>query len=362
MKIIQLIYSLASGGAERFVVSLSNQLAEMGHDVQICIMLSSNDNKNVFNSQYLTSGIKLHSFGFDRGFSIAKLRTVEKFILEYKPDVVHCHLNVIPYIYRLSLIRKDIRFIHTIHNMAENAVGKSWQKVVNRFFYGKSLILPVTISDKCRLSYMQYYRLGAPDSIDNGCVLPQKSPSFQDVANEVSSYKRTHNTRVMIHVARFHAQKNQSMLIDIYNKLEKSGLDFLLLILGEGFDSGDGLQLKKKAGERIYFLGVKSNVADYLMCSDAFCLTSIYEGLPISLLEALACGVTPICTNVGGIPDVIKDGINGYLSECTPESYISAIQRYINGNIQKETLKAYFAKHYSIALCAERYVNVYSKL
>lgn len=361
MKIIQLIYSLASGGAERFVVSLSNQLVEMGHDIQICILLSGHEKKNVFNTQYLRSDIKLHSFGFERGFSIAKLKIVEKYILEFKPDVVHCHLNVIPYIYRLSLVCHDIKFIHTIHNTAENAVGKTWQRKINRFFYGKSYVLPVTISDKCRLSYMQYYNLDSTYSIDNGCDQPQKSKFFQDVVNEVNSYKMSHNTTVLIHVARFHVQKNQAMLIDVFNKLEKYGVDFTLLILGEGFDCGEGIKLKERACDRIHFLGVKSNVADYLMCSDGFCLTSIYEGLPISLLEALACSVIPICTNVGGIPDVIQDGKNGYLSECTPESYISAVNRFLAGNIQRETLQSYFAENYSMALCAEKYVNLYKK-
>ena len=111
---------------------------------------------------------------------------------------------------------------------------------------------------------------------------------------------------------------------------------------------------------KIYFLGEKNNVGDYLLFSDAFCLTSFYEGLPISLLEALSCGVTPICTSVGGIPDVIKDNQTGYLSDINVDSYYNAIQRFINKKIPRDNLIEYFNKNFSITVCAEKYEQVFN--
>ena len=64
----------------------------------------------------------------------------------------------------------------------------------------------------------------------------------------------------------------------------------------------------------VYFLGKVTNVSDYLLCADAFVLTSIFEGLPISLLEALSAGVIPVCTPVGGIINIVTKNI-GFLSE-----------------------------------------------
>lgn len=360
MKIIQLIYSLCSGGAERFVVSLSNQLAEMGHDVTICMLLSDKNTSYIFNCQFMNSHVKFHSMGFMPGFSLKKVTDVEKYILSQQPDVVHCHLNVIPYVFRLALTHSDIRFIHTLHNVAENASGKKWQKYVNRFFYKNGYITPVTISEKCRQSYMQYYGLPSPVSIDNGCEIPRKSIKFDAVTAEVESYKNNKNTPVFIHVARFHEQKNQKLLIEVFNELDRNEQDFVLLVIGDGFDHGLGAELKGQACGKIHFLGLKNNVADYLYCSDAFCLTSIYEGLPISLLEAMACGVVPICTNVGGVPDVISDGESGYLSGVGLDEYIETIGRYQDNMIPKEIIISEFDKCYSMEYCAQGYLSLYN--
>ena len=360
MKIIQLIYSLCSGGAERFVVSLSNQLTEMGHDVTVCMLLSDQNDSYVFNRQFLDSHVRFHSMGYLPGFSLSKVTDVEKYLLLQQPDVVHCHLNVVPYIFRLAIAQKNIKFIHTLHNVAENASGKKWQKSINRFFYKHGYITPVTISEKCRQSYVNYYGLPSPVSIDNGCEVPRKSIRFDEVVAEVESYKNNQDTPVFIHVARFHEQKNQKLMIDAFNELYRKEVDFVLLVIGDGFDRGAGAELKGRACEKIHFLGLKNNVADYLYCSDAFCLTSIYEGLPISLLEAMACGVIPICTSVGGVPDVISDGESGYLSGVGLDEYIETIGRYQDNMIPKEIIISEFDKCYSMEYCAQGYLSLYN--
>ena len=200
----------------------------------------------------------------------------------------------------------------------------------------------------------------SPVSIDNGCEVPRKSIRFDEVVSEVESYKDNPHSPVFIHVARFHEQKNQNLLIDAFNELDRKGEDFVLLVIGDGFDHGPGAELKRRACAKILFLGLKNNVADYLYCSDAFCLTSIYEGLPISLLEAMACGVVPICTNVGGIPDVVSEGRTGYLSELLIADYCRAIELFIKYRLNPEWVVEQFVDNFSMNNCAQRYIQVYS--
>lgn len=360
MKIIQLIYSLSSGGAERFVVSLSNQLADMGHQVTICMLLSDNEERYIFNRQFVKPNVSVHSLGFSVGFSLSKMSALENYISSENPDVVHCHLNVIPYIFKTAINnKKRIRFIHTLHNVAESASGKKWQRGINHYYYSRNLIIPVTISDKCKDSFEKYYGLKSPNRIDNGCEKPVKTPNYEEVLAEVNALKKNIDTPVFIHVARFHKQKNQAMLIDVFNRLYDEGQDFVLLIIGDGFSKSEGAELKAKACKQIHFLGLRNNVSDFLYCSDAFCLSSIYEGLPISLLEAMACGVLPICTNVGGVPDVIEHGVTGLLSNVSPDEYYKVIRSYFNVKIEKTKLIEQFENHYSIRKCAERYMNIY---
>ena len=95
--------------------------------------------------------------------------------------------------------------------------------------------------------------------------------------------------------------KNQKVLIKAFNRLSVKNKSVVLLIIGDNYDSHLGSELQQISNESIIFLGQKHNIADYYLNSDAFCLTSTNEGMPITLIEALACGCVPICTPVGGI-------------------------------------------------------------
>ena len=119
MKIIQIIYSLSSGGAERFVVDLSNELANMGHDVTVCMLLEDNNTRLTFNKKFINNNVKFHAMNFDKGFSIHKSDLLQAYIKKENPDIVHCHLNVIPYVFRLCLFYRHIKFFHTLHSIAE---------------------------------------------------------------------------------------------------------------------------------------------------------------------------------------------------------------------------------------------------
>jgi glycosyltransferase involved in cell wall biosynthesis len=95
-------------------------------------------------------------------------------------------------------------------------------------------------------------------------------------------------------------------------------------------------------------------------------MTSKIEGMPISLIEALACGLIPICTAVGGIVDMVDDGNTGFLSyDLTTESYIKAIERFLalsDNEIESMKRKCKDAsQQYTIERCAAQYEILFSK-
>lgn len=360
MKIVQMIYSLQQGGAERFVVNISNEMYRKGNEVIIVQLRGVENDSLAFNRQYISDGVRYINLGFDRGISVAKIRKVCKTINDIKPDIVHCHLNVIPYIFPLAFKNNTIKFIHTLHSIAEKASGGAYQKAINRWFYKTARIIPVTISDECRSSFIKFYNYNSSVArIDNGTVESIPTQKFDDVSAELKNINPG-NAPVFIHVARFDKAKNQSLLINAFNKLDKEGIDFRLFIIGSGFDSDAGLTLRGKACDKIHFFGLKSNVSDYLLNSDYFILTSIFEGLPISLIEAMSAGCTPVCTPVGGIPDVIEDGKTGYLSKSLEiDDVIATIKRALQKPLDKSQIRNAFKQRFSIEKCADEYISIY---
>lgn len=357
MKILQIDFNLGAGGAERFVTDLSNELSK-NNDVIVCTILNETS-KNTFHKQFLSPKIKYINIGCKKGLCFKSVKGIINVIRREKPDVVHGHL-VTPLLFIPSILLKKIRFVITLHNVADKCLSFPCEKYINKYFIFKyKKIIPVTISDICYDSYIKLYGLRNAYKIDNGRTLPTKSTLFESVKAEIQSYKRHVDDLVFIHVARFAIQKNQEVLIDVFNDLKNKHL--ILIILGEKFDTA-GLYLKKKSSNNIFFLGAKTNVADYLLNSDFFCLTSLWEGLPISLLEAMACKVIPICTPVGGIPNVIKDGITGYLSpNCEKTSYENTVLRAINDKdkIDRHILFEEYMQRFSMKECVNKYYNVY---
>ena len=361
MKIIQLNYMLGAGGAEKFLVDLSNTLAVMGHDVEVCMLLTDENHKWSFNKSRLSAAVKFHSMGFKKeGFNLKKVFEVSKYIRKQNPDIVHCHLNILPYIY--PLLGTRIKFIHTIHSVANRAAGIGIQKYIDRLLYKMHIVTPVTISKECQLSFKQFHNIANVKQIDNGTCPVSKSPLFDSVQEEIDELKNTSRTKVFIHVARCNRVKRQEVLIDAFNKLDALGKDFVLLVIGGGFDSEYGIQLQEKACKKIHFLGIKQNVGDYLLNSDAFCLTSECEGLPISLIEAMSAGLTPICTPAGGILDVIRHKQTGYVSDgFNCDNYLKALHLYYEHPIDKAMIAQAFEKSYTMSICANKYIELYEE-
>lgn len=357
MKILQINYNLGAGGAERFVVDLSNELCKK-NDVVICTILDDSNYKNIFHKQFLSPKVKYINLGCKKGLCLKSVIGIIKVIKQEKPDVVHGH-QVSPLLILPSFIFPKIRFITTLHNLAEKCLSFKGEKKINKYLFKNKRIIPVTISDICYDSFVNLYGIKSAHKIDNGRTLPEKTDKFELVRKEIASLKKTDHDLVFIHVARFCPQKNQDLLIDVFNKLYNKNL--ILIVLGEKFDT-TGKYLVEKSKEHIHFLGAKNNVADYLLNSDFFCLTSLWEGLPISLLEAIACKVIPICTPVGGIPNVIQDNVTGFLSkDCNYESYMETVLRAIKNrnNINRGLLQKEYLTHFSMESCVNKYYNIY---
>lgn len=129
-----------------------------------------------------------------------------------------------------------------------------------------------------------------------------------EAKNLVSGFRISDKTKLFIHAGRMDTPKNQVVLCRIFKRLIDEGEDVVLLIAGSNHRKDIYNQLVPFFCDRIRYLGERSDIPQLMAQCDAMCLPSIWEGLPITLLEALSVGCIPICSPVGGIPNVVETG------------------------------------------------------
>lgn len=365
MKIIHLITTLGSGGAEKMVVDLANQQAAFGHTVTVCMLVDDLIPNKSFNRVFLNDDVEFHSLKAKSAISITLIWDCYKYLCKKNPDIVHCHLNVLLFVYLYVLLKNKAIIVNTLHSLAHRIIYRRFpiQYYINKFFYKKSLIVPVTISKECQKSYSNFYRLNNSYCILNGRSRLSLTKDYYSVKREIEIMKESDNTYVFCHIGRCDDVKNQKLLIKSFNNLVSSGVDAILLIIGAGFDSKLGNEIREIANSKVKFLGEKSNVGDYLLLSNFFCLSSLHEGLSISLLEAMSLGILPICTPVGGNVDVVIDGVVGYLSkDLSVKEYTKTLLKAIKQPIKRENIVEYYEKKFSMKKCANNYLNLYIEL
>ena len=362
MNIVQLIASLSSGGAERFTVDLSNELSK-DNDVSL---LTFRDFKTPdFYRPQLSSHIRqvIYRGNFTLKSKIWQLFVVTYYLIKIKPDVIHTHGIAISYAVIYALLRRNVKVYYTVHNLAEHDTNKGLSANVRKILL-KRLIHPITISEMCRKSFVNFYGYDSYCTIENGCREVSLSDNIEDVRKEVRSYCPSEDTIVYICVARVMREKNHAMLIEAFNYMVGRGDDIVLLIIGS-YDQNTDLKKSLDASiktSRIHFLGTRANVPDYLACSDYFCLASLWEGMPISILEAGKSGCYPICTPVGGVVDIIKNEKWGMLSKSTyVDDFVEAVDKANKDRVDRKELMLLYKTRFSIEKCAADYLKIYLK-
>lgn len=358
MRILEIIPSLASGGAERFVTDLCNEMALGEHNVWL-LTFRSGENR-IFYKNDLNANVKLleYSGTWSLWSKLMQFFIVLVYVVRLKPNIIHCHTLGFPYALFASFFFPKIKCFYTVHNLAENDTSPGLGAKVRKVFL-KNRIKPIAISHQCALSFLDFYGYNPYLTIENGCRNIHSTDLLNDVKNEIESYKIDSKTKVFVNIARISSQKNHVMLLNAFKSFTKNYENAILIIIGHKSDAWQ--EVAPMLDDRhVYYLGEKHNVADYLLCSDFFCLSSLWEGLPISLLEAGMLGVCPICTPVGGIIDVISDSSLGFLSEdTTSSSYEATLERAIKSSIDKGQLINAYTERYSMKVCAQKYLNLF---
>lgn len=359
MKILELTYALTSGGGERFLVDLSNELCKH-NDITIVQILSNDNSGNAHYLPDIDKRIKYLNLKSHKGLSWGVLCSVYRTIKNVKPDVVHVHCSLLTVVLAVFLCPKT-RFYHTLHSLAHRCVTPKQLTFLYKYLY-KHRVHPITISQACLNSYEDLFHLGNGVMITNGRSQILESHLSAEVMTELNAFKSHAEDKIFLHVARLHPVKNHKLLFETFDRLIKEGEHIQLVVIGSGYETSPFAEYNNHKG--IHILGEKRNVGDYLAASDYFVMSSKMEGLPISLLEAMSMGVMPVSTPAGGVCDVIRNGENGYISSShSPEDFYKTIKDAITNvaGVTSECIIAEYKEKYSMIACANSYLEEFKK-
>ena len=365
MRIAEVISNLVSGGAERFVVDLCNEFVELGHEVMLIVFFPLDNKELFFYLPQLDSRVKVVSMNKQLGPDFTLPVRLRKVIRGYKPDIVHTHLVGITYSAFSAIFHGPEKYVHTVHNDAPKEAMGGIESFIRKFLFKRQYSHPVTISKESLQSFREYYKKDA-DMIVNGRNMPAKIEIEPSIKGEIDSYKNSRTTRVMANIARWTDVKRQDLIARVCKRLELEGYDFAMLLIGATIDKNILQQVQALNCKSVHILGERDYTLQYLSLSDGFCLFSSYEGMPISLIEALGCGAVPVCTPVGGIVNTVHDGVNGILSDgISEDECYTALKRFLDCDSKtlrnmSESAKQSF-KPYGMEECALSYIELFKR-
>lgn len=352
MKILQIVPGLSVGGVENVVIGLSNELCK-NHDVTV---LSQQEAVYDSNSDKLSSSISVYNMKrLSKPLFMLDMFRVCVFLRGKDFDVVHAH--GISYFYLFMFIfLSNTKVVYTIHNEPKRET-QGIRKLFNLLSFRQKNVATVVLGESLIDDFKTYYRMTPNYSIMNGIERPD-----HELKTNVNINQSDVN---MISVGRLDQQKNFPRLIRSFKSVYQTRKNISLTIYcvaNEG--SLDLDELREMAeGYPIYIVLNDNNVRDYYHCFDVFVLSSDYEGLPLTLLEAFSNGLPVVSTNVGCISDVINHRCLGYICDKNSASLARGIAEFIDSRdcFDSFMIKDVFSKRFSINIMSENYIKVYNE-
>lgn len=356
MKIIQVMPNFALAGAEIMCENLVYGLKKQGVEV---VIVSLFDDHSVITERLEKQGIKIIYLNKKLGMDFSIIRKLCKVFKQEKPDVIHTHRYATEYAIPAAVLAGVKKRVHTVHNVAQKENGRLG-RFLNRCFFKINHVVPVALSAIVQESIEKEYKIKKEKIpvVFNGIDLSKCLPKTE--------YATTDNTLKILHIGRFMQQKNHQGLIEAFSIFHEKFPKSVLQLIGEGDLRGEIEKMVAEKGlkDAVEFLGLQDNVYGYLHDADMFTLPSLYEGIPMTLIEAMGTGLPIVATKVGGVPDMLVDGESAILTDVDTEKIAKAFLELAEDQEKRKLLGESAKKAavpFSAETMAEEYLKIYKK-
>jgi glycosyltransferase involved in cell wall biosynthesis len=289
-----------------------------------------------------------------------------------KVDVLHAH-QYTPFFYSALarvLLGGGVRLILTEHGRHYPDVVRPLRRAVNRLLLDR---LADAVNACCAfsadgLARVDGFAAGRIEIIENGIDL-ERYQARGDRAALRDRLGLERQRRYIATVARFHPVKDHVTLLRAFAVIATDLPDVDLLLAGDGPLRADLERLAAELGidARVRFLGIRSDVPDLLQAADAFALTSVSEAASLTLLEALASSVPVVVTDVGGNPEIVRNGVDGLLAPRGDAPAIAKALRTLLDDPERATAmgaagRARVEEHYQLQHTVAAYHDLYRRV
>ena len=364
MNILFLIFSFNTGGIERQLIEMANNMVSKGHSVSLCII-----NHN-YETKLLTEfDDKVKIFKFDRPVGsnkkIAYMFRLSDIVKKNKVDVIHCQEPTGVVFSVLSKLRNPhIRIVETIHDIGE-ADDYSHVELSIADMFCKQYI---AISQSVKKELLQRGIAENKISVIYNAVNIEK---FRMCDREPQQLSSSNDYKIMLgNVARFYPEKKgQDVLVRAIEILKIKYPNICCLFAGGIYRGQDEnwIKLKKYVmdhdlNDNVRFMGNVDDVPNFLSQIDIFVLPSYHEGFGISLIEAMAMGIPCVASNIDGPKEILGDDSLGRLFEAgNAEDLADKLQYVIEHYEQydRKTISKYVSDNFSIDAMVDEHLKLY---
>lgn len=370
-RILHIIYSFFDGGAEHLIASLVSNADSKRFVHGICVLGSGG--KMV--ADLRREGVDITLLEKRKGPSPGIVRSISWHISTVLPDIIHLHGCPAGFWGTAASFfgRHGIPIVRTEHRpWLPGALPFMYRSTYRRQAARASRI--IAVSEHARRSFLASFPaledkfITIHNGIDPG-DFDERGRAGRSREDCRRWFGLPRSALVIGTVGRLVPVKNHLLLLGAFARVKSSVPEAHLAILGGGELENAIISEAARSGirESISIIPPTPAVALFLGALDIFALSSNYEGLPLSILEAYASGLPAVATSAGGIPEVVEDGANGYL--CPPGD-AAALAAGLIRLAESPSLRAEFggngrrriAEHFTASRCAAETEKVYSRV
>lgn len=292
-------------------------------------------------------GVKNHIIQTEKPFDIMIWKRVKNLLVNENIELIHVHGSRANSNIFWAARSLKIPVIYTIHGWSfhpdQNFITRKMRILGEKYLTSKS-DLNISVSESNKQSGKKYIKSFESVVVNNGIDQNKFNPdnTFVDIRKELNI---DNEAILLVFIARFTSHKQPLALIEAFSKAVKNNNKLHLLLVGDGDQKVEGIALVKKFGidSSVTILPFRQDVPDLLHAADIYVLPSLWEGLPIALLEAMAMGKAVIGSNVDGTSEVIVDGVNGLLVDSN--NLVNDLVEKINRLAGDKTLQQKLSKN-----------------